>query len=89
MISQWLAIEGYEAAQALRGALAKTERLSRLAIEVLAPAGLALVADPLRLEQARGDLIDNALSHGTGDVTVTVAQSGGGADVWISLPAAG
>ncbi|HZL47519.1 MAG TPA: HAMP domain-containing sensor histidine kinase [Solirubrobacteraceae bacterium] len=117
-----------EAAQALRGALAKTERLSRLAddllvlarveegalpvereaidgrnlldriaerfalrahaegrrIEVVAPAGLALVADPLRLEQALGNLIDNALSHGAGDVTVAAAQSSARVEVHVT-----
>jgi signal transduction histidine kinase len=34
------------------------------AIETTAPRGLVLVADPLRLEQALGNLVDNALRHG-------------------------
>lgn len=117
-----------EAAQTLRGALAKTERLSRLAddllvlarvdggalpverepvdgrklldrlaqrfahrasaegrrIDVIAPVGLAVVADPLRLEQALGNLIDNALSHGAGNVLVTAAPSDGGVEVHVT-----
>jgi two-component system, OmpR family, sensor kinase len=110
-----------EVAQTLRGALAKTERLSRLAddllvlarmdrgalpvereqiegqklldriaerfahrahaagrhIDVIAPVALAVAADPLRLEQALGNLIDNALSHGAGTVRVAATHSGG------------
>jgi two-component system OmpR family sensor kinase len=37
---------------------------ARAAIEASAPPGLALFADPLRLEQALGNLVDNALRHG-------------------------
>jgi heavy metal sensor kinase len=46
-------------------------------IEVSAPADLAVHADRLRLEQALGNLVDNALRHGAGPVRVTgVAQDG-------------
>ncbi len=37
-------------------------------IRVEAPDGLMLEADPLRLRQALGNLVDNALRHGRGDV---------------------
>jgi heavy metal sensor kinase len=37
---------------------------ARAAIATTAPHGLVLVADPLRLEQALGNLLDNALRHG-------------------------
>jgi two-component system, OmpR family, sensor kinase len=117
-----------EAALSLRGALAKTERLSRLAddllvlarvdrgvlpvereqvdgrklldriaerfahradaegrrIDVIAPAGLVLEADPLRLEQALGNLIDNALNHGAGNVRLEAAQSDGCVEVHVT-----
>jgi signal transduction histidine kinase len=117
-----------EAAQTLRGALAKTERLSRLAddllvlarmdrgalpvereqiegqklldriaerfarrahaagrhIDVIAPVALAVAADPLRLEQALGNLIDNALSHGAGTVRVAATHSGGRVEVHVT-----
>jgi two-component system OmpR family sensor kinase len=46
-------------------------------VRVDAPAGTSLVADPQRLEQALGNLLDNALRYSGGDVTlraVTVAD---------------
>lgn len=45
-------------------------------IEVESPSGLSLRVDPLRLEQALGNLIDNALRHGAGTITIRVAQVG-------------
>jgi two-component system, OmpR family, sensor kinase len=39
-------------------------------LRVEAPAGLELHADPLRLRQALGNLVDNALRHGRGDVVL-------------------
>jgi signal transduction histidine kinase len=57
------------------------------AIHVVADADLRLTADPLRLRQALGNLVDNALRHGRGDVTLTardgvleVSDQGGGFD---------
>jgi two-component system OmpR family sensor kinase len=38
-----------------------------------APAGLLASADPLRLEQALGNLVDNALRHGAPPVTLSAA----------------
>ena len=40
-------------------------------IEVSVPEGLVFVADPLRLRQALGNLVDNALRHGAGDIALT------------------
>ncbi len=41
-----------------------------------APAGLVLEVDPLRLRQALGNLVDNALRHGEGDVVLRAGRNG-------------
>jgi len=46
-------------------------------IRVDAPEGLVLEADPLRLRQALGNLVDNALRHGEGDVELTARRAEG------------
>jgi len=46
-------------------------------LEAEAPAGLLLDADRLRLEQALGNLFDNALTHGAGTVRMTAAPAAG------------
>jgi signal transduction histidine kinase len=45
-------------------------------IVVDAPAGLRARLDPLRLRQALGNLVDNALRHGGGDVALTARRDG-------------
>ena len=45
-------------------------------IEVEAPAGLELDADRARLEQALGNLVDNAFRHGKGTVRLAATQEG-------------
>ena len=45
-------------------------------LRVEAPAALMLQADPLRLEQAVGNLVDNALRHGGRAVTLSAARTG-------------
>jgi heavy metal sensor kinase len=58
------------------------ERFSRRAAEagrtlaVDAPAGLAVDADALRLEQALGNLVDNALRHGGGAIVLAAGDEG-------------
>jgi two-component system, OmpR family, sensor kinase len=47
------------------------------AIKVVVPAGLVLEADRIRLEQALGNLVDNALRHGRGTVRL-LAEAGEG-----------
>jgi two-component system, OmpR family, sensor kinase len=49
----------------------------RRSIEFHAPADLAVSADPLRLEQALGNMVDNALRHGTGQVTLAAHEGAG------------
>jgi two-component system OmpR family sensor kinase len=51
------------------------------AIRIDADEDLSLVADPLRMRQALGNLLDNALRHGGGDVTLTGRRLDGGVEV--------
>jgi len=51
------------------------------AIEVVAPSGLELAGDRVRLGQALGNLVDNALRHGGGTVRLTAASR----DNWVEL----
>jgi signal transduction histidine kinase len=46
-----------------------------------APPGLTVEADRLRVEQALGNLLDNALRHGEGAIALTAAASGGGVEL--------
>ncbi|MCW3009998.1 MAG: integral rane sensor signal transduction histidine kinase [Solirubrobacterales bacterium] len=43
-------------------------------LEVHAPEGLVVTADPLRLEQAIGNLVDNAARHGAPPITVRASR---------------
>ena len=58
------------------------ERFSSLAVERGRPLevqpsnGLLLEADPARLEQALGNLVDNAFAHGGGRVVLSARQGG-------------
>jgi signal transduction histidine kinase len=45
-------------------------------LEVLPPNGLVLDADPTRLEQALGNLVENALEHGGGAVVISARSRG-------------
>lgn len=44
-------------------------------IVVNAPSGCRVFADALRLEQALGNMVDNALRHGAGPVTIAAVQT--------------
>jgi two-component system, OmpR family, sensor kinase len=52
-------------------------RSSRRPIEIDAPAELVARADPLRLEQALRNLLDNALRHGAGKITLATQVADG------------
>jgi signal transduction histidine kinase len=46
-------------------------------------------ADPLRLEQALGNLVDNALRHGDGTVTLTARSQNGNIELSVEDEGAG
>ena len=46
-------------------------------ISVSAPSGSQAEIDPMRIEQALGNLVDNSLRHGAGDVRLAADQNGG------------
>jgi signal transduction histidine kinase len=48
------------------------------------PEGLVVTADPLRLRQALGNLVDNALRHGDGDVLLAARPSATGVTIEVS-----
>jgi two-component system OmpR family sensor kinase len=50
---------------------------------------LVLTADPLRLEQALSNLVDNAFRHGGGDVTISVRARNGTAELHVVDEGAG
>jgi two-component system, OmpR family, sensor kinase len=54
------------------------------AIRVDAPADLGVRADPLRLRQALGNLVDNALRHGGGEVALRARGAAGGVELEVS-----
>ncbi len=58
-------------------------------IEVDVPAGLGLSGDRVRLEQALGDLVANALEHGSGTVMITGAEEDGRVELHVLDEGAG
>jgi signal transduction histidine kinase len=61
------------------------ERASRAGRAILVEDGdVTISADPLRLRQALGNLVDNALRHGAGDVVLRAASDDGGVALEIS-----
>lgn len=53
-------------------------------IRVVAEPGLVAEVDPLRIRQALGNLVDNALRHGQGDVTLDAARADGQVQIDVS-----
>jgi two-component system OmpR family sensor kinase len=54
------------------------------ALRVDAPDDLRLSADPLRVRQALGNLVDNALRHGEGDIVVGARSASGGVQLHVA-----
>lgn len=52
-------------------------------LTVEAPEGLEVSADPLRLDQAIGNLVDNALRHGGGDIRLGATPHGDAVRLWV------
>jgi two-component system, OmpR family, sensor kinase len=55
-----------------------------LSLEVAAPPGLRAVGDRTRLEQALGNLVDNAVRHGGGTVRLEAARANGAVSLSVS-----
>jgi two-component system OmpR family sensor kinase len=53
-------------------------------ISVEAPADVYVQADPLRARQALGNLLDNALRHGVGDVVLRARRTGAGVELEVA-----
>jgi two-component system, OmpR family, sensor kinase len=53
-------------------------------IRVDADNGLVVGADPLRMRQVLGNLVDNALRHGDGDVVLRASEVAGGTELAVS-----
>ena len=60
----------------VRERFAEDAEASGRAIAAEAPPGLRAAVDPLRIEQALGNLIGNALEHGSGDIRVRALAEG-------------
>jgi signal transduction histidine kinase len=52
-------------------------------IEVEAPETLVVAADAVRLEQALGNLVENALRHGLGSIRLSASEGGGGIELHV------
>jgi heavy metal sensor kinase len=55
-----------------------------LSLEVVAPPGLRAVGDRTRLEQALGNLVDNAVRHGGGTVRLEATRANGAVSLSVS-----
>jgi signal transduction histidine kinase len=73
----------------LLDAVARRFAAAGRALEVDAPAGLAVTGDRLRLEQAVGNLVDNALRYGSGIVRLTARPDDGGVTLSVADEGAG
>ncbi len=54
------------------------------AVETEAPPDLTLQGDSLRLEQALGNLVDNAVRHGAGTIRLTATRNGQGVEFHVT-----
>ena len=61
---------------------ARAAELGR-SVETAGRLDLSFIADPKRLDQALGNLVENALVHGKGTVTLSAVQRGGGIELHV------
>lgn len=59
------------------------------ALEVEGPTGARAELDPLRIEQALGNLVDNALRHGEGAISLGASAGPDRTELWVSDAGAG
>jgi len=64
-------------------------RAAGRSIEVVAGEGLVASADGLRLEQAMGNLVENAFRHGTGPIRLAAAERNGAVEFHVTDEGAG
>jgi two-component system, OmpR family, sensor kinase len=57
---------------------------ARRLLRISSPDGLVVSADRLRLEQALGNLVDNALRHGSGAITLSAVQADGSVELHVA-----
>jgi two-component system OmpR family sensor kinase len=75
-----LRLEPLEASDLLRSIASRFEWRAQEAdrpVRAVTPPGLELRGDRIRLEQALGNLVDNALRYGGGEVSLTAARANG------------
>ena len=69
-------LEADDILEIVRSRFERRARDKHAKLEVNVPNGLKLVADPLRLEQAIGNLVDNALRYGGSRIEIGAAENG-------------
>ncbi len=76
-------VRARELAESVRNRFAWRAEEEGREIEVRAPSDLNLSGDRLRLEQALGNLVENALRHGGGAVRVEVTSAAGAVEIHV------
>jgi signal transduction histidine kinase len=82
-------LRAYEVLDRVRARFAPRAVSLGRALELDAQEDPELVADPLRLEQAVGNLVDNALKHGAGPVTLGARTRNGRVELYVADEGAG
>jgi signal transduction histidine kinase len=67
----------------VRGRFARRAKEQSRTLRVEADHDIRLVADPLRLEQALGNLVENALRHGKGAITLSIEEGEGSVELHV------
>ena len=78
------AVTAVELFEDVRRRFERRAAAARVTIAVEAPVDLSVRVDPLRFEQALGNLVDNALRHGGSSVELRAEERAGGVAVHVS-----